>query len=201
MLFDLREKVSSRMGKKRYIHTLGVEKTAEELGMLFLPDKVMELRAAALLHDVAKEITEVFKNSLFDEIADSLSDEDLCVTEAYHSFLAPVIIKRDFSEFASHNILSAVYNHTLGSPDMDLFSIIIFISDYIEPNREYEHCKHVRDYLMSNISNTFSDSENFRTLILSCIMVIEFTENFLAKQNKKIHSRSLITKNRLLSLI
>ena len=56
MLTHLRNRVSTKMSKKRFIHTLGVEDTANELGEIFLSNKVTELRAAALLHDVAKEL-------------------------------------------------------------------------------------------------------------------------------------------------
>ena len=54
-LSALRLTVSKNISEKRYKHTLGVEKMARYLGEIILPDKVNELSAAALLHDIAKE--------------------------------------------------------------------------------------------------------------------------------------------------
>ena len=200
MLSDLRDKVRLRMGAKRFDHTLGVEETVKILGEVFLPDKTSELRAAALLHDITKEVPSDIQRSLLSNVND-LTDEDLRVAEAYHSFTAPIIIENDFSDYATEQILSAVKNHTLASPDMDLFSLIVFIADYIEPNREYEHCQFVRDYLLTRISLNYLYKHNYEALIVACVMVIDFTADFLAKRNKTIHSKTLMTKNYLLSLI
>ena len=51
----LRGELSSLMSPKRYAHTLGVERMAVRLGQLFCPEKIPQLRAAALLHDITKE--------------------------------------------------------------------------------------------------------------------------------------------------
>ena len=50
----LRERVRDYLTDKRYRHTLGVEKEAAKLGGMYLPGKVNELRASALLHDITK---------------------------------------------------------------------------------------------------------------------------------------------------
>ena len=51
----LRERVRPYLTAKRYEHTLAVEREAEFLGKLYLPEKIMALRAAALLHDITKK--------------------------------------------------------------------------------------------------------------------------------------------------
>ena len=52
MLSDLRATLEARISPKRFCHTLGVEREIERLGQIYLPDKLLSLRAAALLHDV-----------------------------------------------------------------------------------------------------------------------------------------------------
>ena len=52
----LREKLRSVLSEHRYEHTLGVERAAVRIGERCLPEMICELRAAALLHDVAKEM-------------------------------------------------------------------------------------------------------------------------------------------------
>ena len=39
-------------------------------------------------------------------------------------------------EFAHPAVMQAVYRHTTGTPDMTLMDEIIFVADYIEPNRK-----------------------------------------------------------------
>ena len=56
MLSCLREKAVEGMSEKRRIHTLAVEQMAMRIGAIYAPDKINVLRAAALLHDVTKEI-------------------------------------------------------------------------------------------------------------------------------------------------
>ena len=51
MLDTLRQRVGTGMSEKRYRHTLGVEREIARLGEIYLPDRIQELRAAALLHD------------------------------------------------------------------------------------------------------------------------------------------------------
>ena len=52
---SLRREVGRRLSKKRFAHTLGVEKMAVLLGELCLPDMIDRLHVAALLHDISKE--------------------------------------------------------------------------------------------------------------------------------------------------
>ena len=54
---ELEEAVRARLSPKRFSHTLGVKKCAELLGSRLLPDSICELSAAALLHDISKELS------------------------------------------------------------------------------------------------------------------------------------------------
>ena len=56
-LDNLRGEIMGKMSVKRFSHTLGVEKKAEELCALFAPEKTGMMRAAALLHDITKELS------------------------------------------------------------------------------------------------------------------------------------------------
>lgn len=200
MLLSLSEKVKSRISAKRYEHTLGVMKSASRLSKFLLPEKESELCAAALLHDIAKEFEPC---ELLDFIkADGilLSDDELLAVPTLHSFASPYIIKRDFPEFASEEILSACKNHTLGSPDMSIFEEIIFISDYIEDTRSYESCKTVRDGLYSELKP--GDYENnIKALHKATVLSIDYTLMHLNASKKKINNRIILTKNAFMSKI
>ena len=152
MLESLREEVSERVSKKRFSHILGVERCAAELASYILPEREAELRAAAILHDVTKELTYTEQINILENAKIFLTDEDRATEGVLHSFTAPVVIKRDFKAFATDDILVAVRNHTVGDEDMSTFEKIIFISDYAEDTRTYESCKTVRKMLFENIA-------------------------------------------------
>ncbi len=194
----LREAVKARLSEKRYLHTLGVESCAANLGEIFLPNKVMELRAAALLHDIAKELPIALLRELYQS---SVFSHKKCVDAALHSYVGALLIERDFPEYATKDILSAVANHTLGSPDMTLFDEIIFISDYIEDGRTYESCISVRKTLFRELSSRESNEEKHRALRRAIYRSLCYTLDALNNRGAKPDETSVLTKNAYSSLI
>ncbi|MBQ7332775.1 MAG: bis(5'-nucleosyl)-tetraphosphatase (symmetrical) YqeK [Clostridia bacterium] len=182
------------MSQKRFNHTLGVEKCAKWLGTVLLPDLTEELSAAALLHDIAKEIPKEEQLSLMKSLDFCFTEEDFATPLAFHSFAGAALIKRDFPEYATENILSAVFYHTLGSPDMSLFDRIIFISDFIEENRTYPTCRETREFLVNALKEAETYSEKITALnkavYLSCKCVLQN----LNRQNLPVNSRTVMTK-------
>ena len=77
MLSNLRTSVKARLSAKRYEHTIGVEAMASRLGWILMPDKIYELRAAALLHDISKEIPYEEQVDLLSKSTVVYTDEDL----------------------------------------------------------------------------------------------------------------------------
>ena len=67
-ILDLIPQVQNSLSAERFSHTLGVMRAAELLGEYCLPGRTCELKAAALLHDIAKELS-------FDELLVKLVDE------------------------------------------------------------------------------------------------------------------------------
>lgn len=193
----LSKKVEGTLSKKRFIHTLGVEKCAKELGKIFIPESVNELRAAALLHDIAKEFPIEEQIALLKSSSVSLNDEDFTTKGVIHSFCAPLIIKRDFPEFATEKILSAVFNHTVGKPDMSIFDKIIFISDYAEEGRTYPSCKRVRAFLLSGI-DSLSLSEQVLRLDEAVLMSVDGALEALTRMGAEINSRMYETRKSLI---
>lgn len=207
MIFDnnsinkLRSLVKDRLSEKRYLHTIGVEKLAVHLATILIPDKIDELSAAALLHDIAKELSYDEHVQLVTESGIDYSEEDLIVKPALHSLAALPIIKAEFTEFATDNILSAVANHTLGAPDMSVFDEIVFISDYAEEGRTYRTCIEVRNYLLDNIRKEKSLVDNITALHTASLRSVISTIESLERRNEVINTRTLLTKSYLESII
>ena len=191
--------VKERLSPKRYTHTAAVADAAKRLSSYCLPDSENEIEAAALLHDIAKEYSTEELISLLEGSGKSISPEDLLSPAVLHSFAAPIVIRRDFPDFATENILSSAYNHTVGAPDMSVFDEIIFLADYIEDTRTYEHCKRVREYVYSMLGG--DRGENIKALHKACVMAIDYTLIHLIENKKPINSKNILTRNALLSKI
>ena len=133
---DLKEKLP----KKRYEHTLGVAYTAAALAMCYGED-ILKAELAGILHDVAKaKKSSELKDDMKGYI-DPYTDGDYVALIAdkapqiLHAIYAPYLAKRDY-KIEDKDILSAIRWHTTGKKDMTMLEKIVFVADYIEPNRK-----------------------------------------------------------------
>ena len=133
---DLKEKLP----KKRYEHTLGVAYTAAALAMCYGED-ILKAELAGILHDVAKaKKSSELKDDMKGYI-DPYTDGDYVALIAdkapqiLHAIYAPYLAKRDY-RIEDKDILSAIRWHTTGKKDMTMLEKIVFVADYIEPNRK-----------------------------------------------------------------
>ena len=195
-LLNLKEKVKLRMSEKRFSHTLGVERCAKKLGELILPQRVSELRAAAILHDISKEIPLELQFEILRENSFPLTDEDVETTGVIHSFSAPFVVKRDFPEFATDDVLSAVFNHTLACENMSTFDKIIFVSDYAEDTRIYSSCVKVREFLFDRLDE-LDEKERLAKLDEAFLAAINGALEALARMGQPINSRIYVAKKYL----
>ena len=193
-IVELRKKIKKRLSQHRYEHTVSVEKMAEFIGGYILPDKIYELRAAALLHDISKEIPMEEQIDMLKAADFSLTDEDLKTTGIIHSFTAPLIIKRDFSDFSSPEILQAVLCHTVGSSEMSVFDKIIFLSDYIEESRIYQSCIDVRERFLRGFEE-LSIEEKILRLNSGCKDAMMGVFEAIKRAGRHINSRMFLAIN------
>lgn len=193
-LNTLRERVKDFVSEHRYKHILGVEEAVIYLGNILLPDRISELRAAALLHDVTKEMSIEEQLSLIRLSGEALTEEDKDTQSAIHSFSAVPFIKEKFPLYKTPDVLSSVSKHTLGDESMTLFDKIIYIADYIESGRTYESCITTAAFIYKNLSLENSTEKNLDVLNKAIILEIDFTVKSLLKKNSKVHSRTLITR-------
>ena len=190
--------VKARLSEKRFEHTLGVCDMAEHICSYCLPEDREEVFFAALLHDIAKELTEC-------ELKDILAKEGITLTEAdalpvLHSYAAPYIVKRDFPELATPKILSAVEKHTVGDACMSVFDEIIFLADYIERGRSYRDCIETREFMLSSLVK--GDTEAcVNALHKACVMSMDLTCNKLLERGQILNPKTLYAKKALMAKI
>lgn len=133
---DLKEKLP----KKRYEHTIGVAYTAAALAMCYGED-ILKAELAGILHDVAKAKKSLELKDDMKGYIDPYTDGDYVALIAdkapqiLHAIYAPYLAKKDY-RIEDKDILSAIRWHTTGKKDMTMLEKIVFVADYIEPNRK-----------------------------------------------------------------
>jgi len=196
----LREEVKKRLSEKRYLHTLAVAEAAKKLSDMCIPEKIAEAEVAALLHDVTKELSLTEQRELLESAKIALDSEDYESLGVLHSFTAPIVVKRDFPDFATEEVLFAVLYHTIGSPTMSVFDEIIFLADFIEDTRTYDSSVKLREFVWQNMQLGEIES-NILILHDACVRAIDCTILNLIENKKKINSKNILTRNALLSKI
>lgn len=146
---ELIDIVQNQVTKLRFEHILRVEESALKLAQKYLPDQMEKVSISALLHDYAKERpTDDFKIYVKKY---SLEEHILKYgNEICHSIVGAEMIKEELSIY-DEEILNCVRRHTIGSPFMTILDQIIFMADYIEPNRVFEGVDEARQITNENL--------------------------------------------------
>ncbi len=135
-LKTMQEKLQSALSVKRYIHTMGVAEEAVKLAEIYgTPREQQKARVAGLLHDCAKDYPEAMRLRLCREYKVKMDEILEKQTDLIHPFLGAEVARREYL-VTDEDILNAIRYHTTGRAGMSLLEKIIFIADYIEPNRE-----------------------------------------------------------------
>ncbi len=128
-----RHLLKEEIGKKRYLHSIGVSNTAACLAMRYESD-IKKASLAGLLHDCAKGLSEEQLIRVTETNGIKISEVERDNPELLHAKAGSVRAKEKY-KIEDEDMLAAIFWHTTGKPGMTLLEKIIFIADYIEPNR------------------------------------------------------------------
>ncbi len=184
IIHDLKE----RLNKERFKHTLAVADTAEEIAKK-VDVSVDRARKAGLLHDYAKNLSKEEIMTLAylarkEEPGLKIDDMEINLSPVLHAPVGAYLVKRDYG-LAEEDILEAIRYHTIGSPDMGKLAQIIFVADFIEPNRDFPCIDKVRESLKTDLHDI---------IILICNHTIKYN----IEQGRLIHPNTLFMRNRYL---
>ena len=134
----------------RLAHVYGVRDTALTFGKQYNLD-LHKLELSSLLHDMTKYYTHEENVAIIKENYDN-ADEILqgFNPQILHAFSAKIHAEKQYG-IQDVDVLNPIQHHTVGKPNMTMYEKVIFISDYIEPNRTYESCAKVRKIAQENI--------------------------------------------------
>ena len=128
--------LKDKLDNKRYEHTLGVAHTAACIAMSQGIDTWKPFMAG-LLHDCAKWMSDKEYLAYCKKHDINVSDVEKANPPLLHAKVGAHMAKETYG-INDEEILSAIRWHTTGHPGMTLMEEIIFISDYIEPNRTHD---------------------------------------------------------------
>lgn len=137
---EIETDLSNKLSKKRFIHTLGVVNSAMYLAKKYGAN-IEDAHLAALLHDCAKEIPLL---KMRDLVADLPCDQDMLHSGALLHGLAGMVLANTQYGVTNPDILEAIRVHTTGKENMSKLDKIIFLADYIEPNRKFPGVNDIR---------------------------------------------------------
>lgn len=130
----LRKQLENELKPDRFDHTLGVAYTAANMAFLYGAD-IEKALIAGYLHDCAKCMSH-------DEQIKICEKNNIEITEVErknHSLLHAKVgmyLARTKYDVYDTEILGAIRWHTTGREDMTLLEKIVYIADFIEPNRK-----------------------------------------------------------------
>ena len=145
---ELEQVVISLLKPNRVKHVLGCRDTAVELAKHWGAD-VTDAARAGILHDITKAIDGPLQLTLCDAYGKILSDFSRKYPKTLHALTGSMVAERIFGE--NEAVVSAIEHHTTGKADMNLLEMIIYVADYMEPNRDFPGVEKLRELAFSDI--------------------------------------------------
>ncbi len=145
---ELERVVLSLLKANRVNHVLGCRDTAVALAERWGAD-VTDASRAGILHDVTKALDGPLQLTLCAEYGTILTDFDRRYPRTLHALTGALVAKRIFGE--NDAVVSAIRWHTTGRANMSLLEKIIYVADYMEPNRDFPGVERLRELAFSDI--------------------------------------------------
>ena len=99
----------------------------------------------------------------------------------WHGVVGAEFIK-DELKITDEKILNAVRRHTVGAPEMTTLDQIVYVSDYVEPNRSFPDVEIARSLAYANLKQ-------------AVIFETKHTLQFLMSSSSKIYPDAILTYN------
>ena len=130
----IKKSMEKELDNKRYEHTLGVEYTAAALAMRY-NESIENARLAGLLHDCAKCMSDEKRLNFCEKHHISITESERKNPSLLHAKVGSFLAMEEY-HLTENDIINAILNHTTGRPGMSTLEKIVFVADYIEPNRK-----------------------------------------------------------------
>lgn len=187
--FEALSEISTSLHKaKRVPHVLGCSQTALELARFYGANET-DAHRAGILHDITKALNGEEQLKLCEKYDMILSNFERRHPKLLHAKTGAEVAQRIFGE--NEAVCDAIRWHTTGRAKMSLLEQIIYLADYMEPNRSIAGVEELRALTWQDL-----DAAMIRGLEMSIAHVTgqggEMDQNSLAAlgffQERKQHS-------------
>ncbi len=138
---ELERVVVSLLKPNRIAHVLGCRQTAVELAKRWGADPV-DAERAALLHDITKALDGQLQLNLCQAYGVDLDSFSRKNPKTLHALTGSLVAERIFGE--NQAVVDAICCHTTGKANMNMLEMIIYVADYMEPNRDFPGVEDLR---------------------------------------------------------
>lgn len=171
---ELEQAVVSLLKPNRVAHVLGCRDTAMDLAKRWGADPTDAARAG-LLHDVTKALDGPLQLTLCDEYGIVLGEFSKHNPKTLHALTGSLVADRIFGE--NKQVVNAICSHTTGKANMTTLEKILYIADYMEPNRDFPGVETLRHLAYTDLDKALKTG-------------LEMTLQMLKKNNQEISPAS-----------
>lgn len=144
----LRERAYAHLKPKRIPHVQGTEQEAIRLAERWGAD-VENAAEAAILHDITKKLSHDEQLLLCSKYGIMTDSVESVSPKLLHSKTGAALSRDLFG--VNDAVCDAIMYHTTGKPDMSILEKIVYIADYIEPNRSFDGVEALRELAYRDI--------------------------------------------------
>ena len=145
---ELEQVVINLLNPNRVKHVLGCRDTAAELAKVWDAD-VTDAARAGLLHDITKALDGPLQLTLCAEYGKVLDEFSENNPKTLHALTGSLVAERIFGE--NEAVVKAIESHTTGKAAMNTLEKIIYVADYMEPNRDFPGVETLRQLAYTDL--------------------------------------------------
>ena len=142
-IYELKDYLKNTVSERRYIHSLGVAKTAKELLEKYDCTAAIETWEGfsapifcGIAHDLARELSDALILQYCEKKRLTLTKEEIVSPVLAHGLVSAHIAKELCGDYPS-SWERAIIVHTTGATNMDDLALALFNADFIEPSRRF----------------------------------------------------------------
>ncbi len=176
------EKIAALLPPKRWQHTVGALEVALHLAKLHRVDEE-KVYLATLLHDIGKAYPLEKQREIAYE-QNLLTPEDSKAEGVIHARVSAFIARTQYG-IEDEEILFVINHHSTGHPDYGPLGWILYVSDYLDPNRQLVHQQTLLASCEANLKE-------------GCLLVLLAKLQYLFDERRYLHTKSVEFYNSLL---
>lgn len=144
----LEQVVTALLNPNRVAHVLGCRDAAVALARRWGVEETDAARAG-LLHDITKALDGPLQLTLCGSYGKVLDDFSRRYPKTLHALTGSLVAERIFGE--NRAVVDAIECHTTGKAAMNMLEKIIYVADYMEPNRDFPGVDKLRRLAFSDM--------------------------------------------------